>query len=747
MILRKQLRAGFIIIFAVALIVAASRMNYKFKEDSAEASTPESFSSSNRKEAALPADESFRQVAETDILRLKLDESTGHFQVEDKRNGHVWRSYPDPRDWANESIGGMWKQHLVSPLMFQYIDFTVYNSPPKESNFTAVNGTINAVKEIEGGVQWTYDMPEYGLSVPVQIRILDDYVETKIIDGGIKEHGYSLLWLRLFPFLAAEHSANREGYMFIPDGSGALIRFDDNRISTNRGYQEPVFGRDPSFETGLSFSSRYPVKMPVFGIKSGNKAMLAVIGEGAEYSEVFAAPSGLFSQYNWITAQQKYRAEYEQITNRNKGTSYITYNKEMRFGTDRTVRYYFLDEDEADYAGMAARYRRYLMQEKGMRKLEDNNEPLPLYISLIGGDTADGMIGDRYIQATSTEEAGLIVTELRNRGVGKMYVTYMGWQKGGYSAHGGYFPADDRLGGNEGMKRFVELAHSMHAKVLLGVNYDLNNTGANGFMAQYHAVRDMAGTIQKFRHRKDNLYMASQQFILETIEGDLSEYQKFGADGLFLEQAGSMLASDYNARTGSDRTEALKLQEEIFQQVNDSLGIVEAENPNFYAVDNVTHIRNLSDDFSYDLFSEKPVPFAQIALHGLITYTSSEENDRHQNTNDFLRDIEYGALPSFVFTQVETEALTEAHGLQLKSSAFADWAETAAAEYERYNKALAGVQSKFITDHRELANGVMATIYEDGTTILVNYNDNPYVHGQVTVPARNYVVLEGNGGV
>lgn len=341
--LAKYRKAVFFILFAFVIIFGASRLEVKFRGDHMVPAAQQGTSGgAEQQDASLPVEADFRAAAETESLILKLDESTGHFIVLDKRSGSIWRSYPDPQDFEHETIGGIWKTHLVSPLMFQYTDFTVYNTQPRESNFRTLGGTIEDIKEIDGGIQWTYDMPALELSVPVQIRIQDDYVETKIVDQGLKEGKYSLIWLRLFPFMAAEHSTDREGYLFVPDGSGTLIAYDDHRLNTNLGYQESVYGKDPSFMSKLGFSSRYPAQMPVFGIHSGGKGLLAVIEGGAEYSDIFAAPSGMLSSYNWITAQQTYRATFEQITNRSKGTSFTTYNKDKRFGADRTVRYYFL---------------------------------------------------------------------------------------------------------------------------------------------------------------------------------------------------------------------------------------------------------------------------------------------------------------------------------------------------------------------------------------------------------------------
>lgn len=724
----------------VLLLVGISRLEFRFRDDLASASAVGSVGGNGPGDAAPPDAAKFEEIAQSATLSLKIDRTSGHFMVEDLRNGQIWHSYPHPDDWDNEEIGGAWRNHLLSPLMFQYMDFSTHNAPARESSFTQLNGTIEDVLEIDGGVQWTYVMPEMAMSLVVQIRVQDDYVETRIVDSTIEEGSYSLLWLRLFPFFGATHAKEEEGYLFIPDGSGALIAYDADRPENGRGYQESVYGRDPSFQSMSRFSTRLPVNMPVFGMKNGDSAMLAVVEQGAAYSDIYAAPAGLISRYNWITAQMIYRLPYEQITNRNKGTGFTTYNKEQRFGEDRVIRYYLLADEEANYVGMAQRYRRYLQEERGMTRMKSASATVPMQVMLLGADTMDGMVGERYLPLTTTDEASEIVQALRAQGVEQLSVTYLGWQEDGVSAYGGYAGTDQRLGGDAGMKRFIALMQEWDIPVTLGVQYEMNNTGRGGFKPQYAAVRDLAGTIQEVRVRRARIPVVSADFQLKQMQRDLARYKELGGAGLYLMGSGSYLYSDYNTRTGGTRSENAHKQREMALAVRQALGQVNLAAPHMYMIDAVDHIYRMPADYSYDLFADKAVPFLQIALHGLVSYTSGEANERERWTYDFLKDIELGAQPAFIFTAAQTEKLTQAHGMQLMSSHYKDWLEAAADQYQRYNEALTGLQDQFIVDHRELADEVRATVYEDGTTVVVNYGDQTYRQGDRTVEALNFAV-------
>lgn len=137
------------------------------------------------------------------------------------------------------------------------------------------------------------------------------------------------------------------------------------------------------------------------------------------------------------------------------------------------------------------------------------------------------------------------------------------------------------------------------------------------------------------------------------------------------------------------------------------------------------------------------MPFAQIATHGLVSYSSEYVNNRQEDVNDFLRDIEYGAAPSFVFTKAETKKYVNSYGLRYYNTYYPDWENFASEQYKRYNEALGDVQDQFITGHQKLAEGVKETTYSNGKRIIVNYNLTEYRNGDLVVPAHNFVVIRG----
>lgn len=683
----------------------------------------------------LPKQANFEKVASTGKLDLFLDRTTGHFQVKDNRNGNVWHSYPNPANWAAETQTGVWRTHLRSPLMFRYIDLNGKLTQPKDTNFLEEQGAIKDIGLIPGGFKLTFDIPNKQITVPVEVKIEDDSVVTKIIDSGMKEGYLSLIWMRVYPFFGAEHSYGQDGYLFIPDGSGATIPFKQEHTNVNRIYQEPVFGEDLAFRTSQFGSSRKSVSMPVYGMKSENRAFLAVIEDGAEFTDVLASPSGVYSRYNWSTAQQNYRTNYRQITNEKKNRFFTTYNKNERYHGDRAVRYVLLEPQKASYVGMAERYRQYLMVKYGLKPLEAKGAKLPMTVHLVGAEREDGLIAYRYLKGTETTDAMKIVQRLYGRGVENMVINYMGWQEDGFSSFGNLDKVDSRLGGNRGMKQFISYANTLGIPVYMHAVYTRNTTGANGFSERSHGQRNLGGTV--FRST------VSLGFLYDVIDRDIKFYKSLGAKGVTLSGLGRELNSDFNTNYKASREESRAQQQELFAKFKQAGLDVRGEQSNIYVAPYVSAIDNLSDDYSYDTFSNQAVPFQQIALHGLIPYTTQPSNERDEFRKQFLHDLEYGANPAYIFTYEEGGEFKFADSLHLFNPSFKDWETVALEEYQAMNAALGDVQDKFIINHRTLAPEVKETTFAGGKRIIVNYGTSTYFGGGVTVKPLDYLIVKG----
>lgn len=687
----------------------------------------------------LPDEEQFLLAAESSVLKLYADVATGHFFVEDKRDSSLLRSYPDPAHWDNESIDGVWRSHIRSPLMLELIDFSQRLPTAEVTGFIAQNGEIADWTRIDNGFKVVFHLPAAEVSIPVEVRVVEDYVETKVIYEEIVEGKKSLINVKVYPAFGAVHPVGQDGYMMLPDGSGALYRFKENVWNDRSIYREPIYGQDIAFNT--IYSLRNQVALPVYGMKSGDKAFLAVAHEGAEFGYVYAAPSGAYSRYNWAAFEHSYRLQFHQPTSRKENKGFMTYSK-VKLEGDRTVRYYVLDKQQSDYVGMAARYREYLLKEQGVQQLVMDHPDMPLYLDLVGGDIEKGFMFNRYIKGTTTEEAEEIVDRLHAQGIHNMVITYRGWQSDGFSNLGFRPSVDSSIGGNSGMKIFIEHAQSLGYAVNLEIEYMLNSNG-KGFNRKRQGLQDQGRVLQEFYfYRSDSrVTLVSPVYSLEKLKEDISHYASLGVNGLSLESVGSMLNSDYNKAYMIDRMEAADIHHELIRIVKEKLGSAAISYGNAYALQHADYIHALPSDYSYDLFIDEPIPFAQIALHGLVQYSTGWANTRDEYKAQFLRSIEYGAVPSFILMNAPTKDMERAFSVWHYSLNFAEWEETLLAEYKRYNDALGDVQDQFITGHRRVDDNVMETSYSNGKRIIVNYNTTPVMFENHSIDAQDFIVL------
>jgi hypothetical protein len=633
--------------------------------------------------------------------------------------------------------------------MAEYVDASNAKSQSKLTNWMEEGGAIEGFEAFEGGFRATFRFARTGFAIPVEVKLGSGFVETTIRDEGIEEGALSLLNLKLYPMFGSEPSLGQEGYLFIPDGSGALIRFREQPATGDKPvYEEPIYGPDIAFYNEPT--SRKEVKMPVFGAKSGNQAFLAVLTAGESYAKAFASPAGSLGESNWITAEWQYRVKFFQATNTQGTSGFYTFGKERFTAPERTIRYYPLEGEASDYSGMAAAYRAYLMARLNLQRIDPDSEHIPMYVDIVGADLKEGFLWDDYIAGTTTDQASAMVGRLHDLGIANLNVHYAGWQRYGYSSYGELFPIDKRIGGNSGMKRFIDAAHRLNAKVYLEANYSLNSSGRGGYWARNDGLRNMAGTmltVKSSRTNRKDISIVSPLHAIKQARQDLDDYRELGADGiLFTGSIGAGSYSDYNDRYRADRGIVTTSLEALISDTEEALGGAAVTDGSFYSLSGAKHLHRLADDYSYDLFVDEAIPFAQMALHGIVTYSSDWGNIEGGSRDDYLRSIEYGAYPTYVFTAAESGAFKNAYTIWYYSMHAGDWEEEAAARYARIDEALGPVQDQFFAEHATLAPGVKQSVYENGHTVIVNYNEQPYEAGGLVVPASDFVAIQGGGG-
>jgi hypothetical protein len=225
---------------------------------------------------------------------------------------------------------------------------------------------------------------------------------------------------------------------------------------------------------------------------------------------------------------------------------------------------------------------------------------------------------------------------------------------------------------------------------------------------------------------------------------DIPKIGKFGVAGLDLRFFGSVALTDNNFGYPLTRQEFVDYWKQIIALSRQETGGVTIQGVNAYMLGQADFYTLMPlDRFNY-VFSEETVPFYPMAVHGLIRYTgkyTGTASNLRSDRMEFLRALEYGALPTFEVTANPSVLLTRTQYNRLYSSRFVDWEPQIVDEYELFVRQLGHTVNQLIVDHKKLATGVYQTTYEDGTRVIVNYEERRYTDGNIAVEGQNYLIL------
>jgi len=703
-------------------------------------------------ESGKPSDISgsaFQVVADNAKLVLAVN-GAGQIRVTDKTNGHAWNSNPTEPELEAETNQGLWRKNLTSPFLLEYFAESSGGANLEIGNAEDLETKAVVVKS-DQGAEVTYRLGKIGIAFTYVIRLNADSVDVSIPDASIRESGtHRIANIWMLPFFGGVQSANADGYMFVPDGVGALIPFNKKGAYPFR-YSTQVYGGDMSVTKQVSTNGdmQSDALFPVFGIVENANAMMGVIRQGDFSSYIHATPSGLYTTFNWIGAQFIYRRDYFKQTSR-FGQGFKVYETN-RLHEDRSVRYYFLNGDDANYVGMAKSYRDYLMKEQGLqrRTAQENDYPLQLY--MFGGDQAPTLVGKKLVAATTFDEARDITRQLSSAGIDRIDMTMMGWSAGGYLlGTPGRFPVNRKLGGSDGLRQLIDDVHDLGGKFYLNDNFSVAFSGANGFNPRTDALRDTNGKVIEESYALDGgfslksglkKYYVNPSLSLAYLDEAIPDYRALGVDGLELESIGEFIATDFTPSRSLTRVQTSAIYDELVRAAKMQIGGVRITHGNAYLLGEADHIHQLPLDTSYHLLANTSVPFYPIALHGLVTYSAEWGNLRLEGTDGLLKEAEYGAQLAYLLTHEDPIVLKNTLSRWIYSSQYEVWQTQIVSEYARLQAAIGDLGSVFITDHRQLADQVYETTYENGRRIIVNYSQRDFKAGDRTIKARDFGVL------
>lgn len=597
--------------------------------------------------------------------------------------------------------------------------------------------------------------------VPVIYRLEGPELVVTIPCSEIVHHSsYQLMTVSLLRYFGAADSS-QAGYIFVPDGSGALIFLNNGKTQVN-AWASTIYGTDLALAASKATTNTEDVYLPVFGIKHEDKALVAIIEEGEALGLIKADVAGRGNSFN--TVYSEYRVRPSGSVTLNTGTAHGSKSKPMfqsrLYSGDITVRYGFLSAEKADWVGMAVYYRDYLIKKYGLERLK--GEEAPFYLELIGAIHRERPIFGipRTIQEplTTFAEAYELAARLAGDGVDNLHLIYTGWLEGGMHH---YYPLRAKpepvLGSQNDLKALQDALAAKGITLSMAVNFA--SVWRESIFDRFSPTSDASRAINRrvarvYRYNPatgDRIeesagYLVSPAKYGALISSFVQDYVRYGIGGLAPLELGWQLSSDFRDDPVRlvDRQQARWIVEEQLQYLGANNLQVIVEGGNAYVLPYADTILQVPFQSSNYNIVDETVPFYQMVTHGLVDYTGAPINVNAADSRvSFLNAVEYGASLYFKWMYSDFGVVKGTIFNTLNSVQYSDWYDQAVSCYQEAKAVLDMVYGKLMLDHQRLAEGVWLTRYENGVEVIVNYNDHPVQVGERVVEAMGFIWMGG----
>lgn len=697
-------------------------------------------------------------IAENSGLAMYADLEKGHIALENKNSGAFW--YSVPNDFLTDRITtGEKRTDIFSELVVGYLEKSGENGAVDtvtvNSHTDCVrNGTVKVEKK-DKGIRSEYTFGSINTVIPVEYTLTDRGLSASIPLDEIKsDDEFILVNIALLPYFGAGNSTDN-GYLFIPDGCGAIINFN-NGVKTVSGYSAYVYGEEPSKDTDSKKTETETVHMPVYGIQKNGEALFAVITEGDSMASIKAKNGNSEMGYNSVWSQAELAVLSRTMLYEENWQNRTTISKAAmasRSVNRYTVDYTFLSGSDADYTGMAKTYREFLINEKGLKTAESSGGALAL--SFYGAaDKEAYFIGIPYTKTlalTSFKKAQEMLETLKEKGVDKTAVQYFGVFGTVLNSklQTGAAPLN-KLGGKSGFKELNKYIEENGGELYPELDYIRFRKGAGGYTKNGSSSKNAFGyTAKQYEYLRsiyvrndslDSYLLLSPAKLTGLADKLLNKYASLDASGASMSAAGQLCYSDFDEKNGVYRSDISGIYEGIFKKYRDSGIKLAFSDANAYAFPYADRIYSApSSSGSYYIF-DKDVPFYQIVLHGLVHLTGEPITSAADRETALLFSAETGSELLFDGISQDASVLSGTRYDYLYSTTFDLWCDTAAEMYARLKPLLEKTEKSTITAHTETGE-LAVTVYENGTKVYVNYGYNTVEYDGVSVPARDFAVV------
>lgn len=502
-----------------------------------------------------------------------------------------------------------------------------------------------------------------------------------------------------------------EGYLVLPRAAG----FADYGLCFFNRHKE-------DFDVTLT-----DLNMPVFGVKTANQCFLAVVsGMIWNFKLRIVLKNGVYSLYPAfeINGEQPYE--------------------------DCRIELFDLQGEDADYSGMARRYRRYRMEKKELVPLTERAEANP-YVDYavnsvmirvrLGWKPAPAKILHQTLEteppvkvACDFDRVGDILEELKRQGVDKAEICLVGWNVKGHDGRWPQaFPVCEELGGEEKLRALIQKAQKMGYQITCHTNSTDQYEIADCYDAENTRVLRNGKPAINAAWSGGQMYDLCPQIAYEQALETLPRVAELGFRGIhYIDVLGVVpLRNCYHKKHPVTFPQSLAYARKLCEFTRDQFGGMSSEGAYDFIAPYLDYGLYISFDQAGSGICDKSIPFWQIVYHGTVLsnpYTCTV-NSTFKSEENFLKMLEYGGRPAFYYYSAfmdngsnwmgNTDCICDTEE-QLKESV-----AKIKKGYETYRQ-LSDLHTAYMEKHEETQPGVFTITYSNGKVLTVDYNKGTY---------------------
>ncbi|MCL2210970.1 MAG: DUF5696 domain-containing protein [Treponema sp.] len=567
---------------------------------------------------------------------------------------------------------------------------------------------------------------------------------------------YPITQLALLPFMGSGNM-NDSGYMLVPDGSGAIINFNNGK-QNQLSYSINMYGWDEAIRRDAVISDNKAL-FPAFGIQKNNSALLCIIEEGSAYASVRADVSGRNNSWNRVyPIFSMVHGALMDIAERNQRAVFL-YEQTLPAGESITVRY--TPCAEPGYMGMANEYRSWLFKNYPVLKDRRAQTGAPVAVEVIGAVNKTqhrmGLPFDLPLKLTSYKETEEMINNFAGFGWKNVHVKLNGWFNRSVDHT---VPTKVKLikelGSRRNFTHIIDAAKKNNFEIYPEVDFIFMRDV--GMFSGFNIYSDAARYVNRERVQRYPYsfiwfgertqwgklnYLARPGATIKMINDFIPKAEKLGMKNIAFRNMGTRLSGDYHEKRHISREESMKLRQQQYEKMRQNGNGILIHTGYVYSVPWASIITDMIiDDQSFGI-TDYSVPFLPIVLHGYVPFTGRAINLAEDYTKNLLKTIESGAGLYFSFMMEETAELQETKFRQFYANEYGKWVEDADMLYRKFNADFGHLYNQHIVNHQILSHGVTVTVYEDGTRVIVNASDGDWNYNGIIINADSYIVRRG----